>query len=34
VLDQIDLMKEAILAKAFRGEWGTIDTTEEELLSY
>jgi hypothetical protein len=35
VLDQIDTMKKAILARAFRGELGTNDPSEEsaeELL--
>jgi type I restriction enzyme S subunit len=35
VLDQIDTMKKAILARAFRGELGTNDPAEEsaeELL--
>jgi type I restriction enzyme S subunit len=31
ILDKIDLMKKAILAKAFRGELGTNDPTEEPL---
>lgn len=37
VLDQIDTMKKAVLARAFRGELGTNDPTEEsavELLEY
>ena len=37
VLDQIDLIKKAILARAFRGELGTNDPSEEsavELLSF
>ena len=29
VIDQIDTMKKAILARAFRGELGTNDPTEE-----
>ena len=36
VLEQIDLIKKAILARAFRGELGTNDPSEEsaeELLS-
>ena len=35
VIDQIDIMKKAILARAFRGELGTNDPTDEsaeELL--
>lgn len=32
VLDQIDLMKKAILSRAFRGELGTNDPTEESAL--
>ena len=31
VLDQIDTMKKVILARAFRGELGTNDPTEESL---
>ena len=37
VLEQIDLIKKAILARAFRGELGTNDPSEEsaeELLSF
>ncbi len=37
VLEQIDLIKKAILARAFRGELGTNDPCEEsavELLSF
>ena len=32
VLDQIDLMKKSILARAFRGELGTNDQTEESAV--
>lgn len=32
VLDQIDIMKKAILARAFRGELGTNDPTEESAV--
>ena len=32
VLDQIDLMKKSILARAFRGELGTNDPTEESAV--
>ena len=32
VLDQIDLMKKSILARAFRGELGTIDPSEESAV--
>lgn len=32
ILDQIDLMKKAILARAFRGELGTNDPNEESAL--
>ena len=32
VIDKIDLMKKAILARAFRGELGTNDPTEESAL--
>ena len=32
VLDQIDLIKKAILARAFRGELGTNDPSEESAL--
>lgn len=32
VLDQIDTMKKAILARAFRGELGTNDSTEESAI--
>lgn len=32
VLDQIDLMKKSILARAFRGELGTNDTSEESAV--
>lgn len=32
VLDQIDLMKKSILARAFRGELGTNDPTEESTV--
>jgi len=32
VLDQIDTMKKAILARAFRGELGTNDSTEESAV--
>ena len=32
VLDQIDTMKKAILARAFRGELGTNDPTEESAV--
>lgn len=32
VLEQIDLMKKAILARAFRGELGTNDPREESAV--
>ena len=32
VLDQIDLMKKSILARAFRGELGTNDPSEESAV--
>ena len=32
VLEQIDLIKKAILARAFRGELGTNDPTEESAV--
>ena len=32
VLDQIDLMKKSILARAFRGELGTNDPSEESAM--
>ena len=32
VLDQIDLMKKSILARAFRGEMGTNDPSEESAV--
>ncbi len=32
VIDKIDLMKKAILARAFRGELGTNDTSEESAI--
>lgn len=32
VLDQIDLIKKAILARAFRGELGTNDPAEESAV--
>ena len=32
VLDQIDTMKKAVLARAFRGELGTNDPTEESAV--
>lgn len=32
VLDQIDLMKKSILARAFRGELGTNDPNEESAV--
>ena len=32
VLDQIDTMKKAVLARAFRGELGTNDPTEESAI--
>ena len=32
VLEQIDLMKKSILARAFRGELGTNDPTEESAV--
>ena len=32
VLDQIDLIKKAILARAFRGELGTNDSSEENAV--
>ena len=32
VLDQIDLIKKAILARAFRGELGTNDPSEESAV--
>ena len=32
VIDQIDLMKKSILAKAFRGELGTNDSKEESSI--
>ena len=32
VLEQIDLIKKAILARAFRGELGTNDPSEESAL--
>jgi len=32
VLDQIDIMKKAVLARAFRGELGTNDPTEESAV--
>ena len=32
VLEQIDLIKKAILARAFRGELGTNDPTEENAV--
>ncbi len=32
VLDQIDLMKKSILARAFRGELGTNDPSEENAV--
>lgn len=34
VLDQIDLMKKSILARAFRGELGTNDPSEESAVEY
>ena len=33
VLEQIDLIKKAILARAFRGELGTNDPSEESSIS-
>ena len=33
VLEKIDLLKKSILARAFRGELGTNDPTEESALS-
>lgn len=32
VLEQIDLIKKAILARAFRGELGTNDPSEESVM--
>ena len=32
VIDQIDTMKKAVLARAFRGELGTNDPTEESAV--
>jgi type I restriction enzyme S subunit len=32
VLEKIDLLKKSILARAFRGELGTNDPTEESAL--
>jgi len=32
VLDQIDIMKKSILARAFRGELGTNDTNDEPAM--
>ena len=32
VLDQIDLMKKSIFARAFRGELGTNDPSEESAV--
>ena len=32
ILDQIDLMKKSILARAFRGELGTNDPSEESAV--
>ena len=32
VLEQIDTMKKAVLARAFRGELGTNDTAEESAV--
>ena len=32
VMEQIDLIKKSILARAFRGELGTNDPTEESAL--
>ena len=32
ILDQIDLLKKSILARAFRGELGTNDPSEESAM--
>lgn len=32
LIDQVDLMKKSILAKAFRGELGTNDPSEESSI--
>ena len=33
-LDQIDMMKKSILARAFRGELGTNDPSEESAMEF
>ena len=34
ILDQIDMMKKSILARAFRGELGTNDPSEESAMEF